>query len=112
MQLRTNFCSTFFHNRVVAMSFVAPSLPHEQRFSLYFDLFFVQLKSSLDYNIESMRNAEAPMGFVSNRHVSILQVASSTYSQGKSRLEVAKRQAVVYSPYESKVKSVMDVKSR
>ncbi|KAK9135359.1 hypothetical protein Syun_014689 [Stephania yunnanensis] len=94
------------------MSCVAPSAPSRAEIlSLFRSLLRTAQKFS-DYNIREYAKRRAIDGFRLNRDVSDPSMASWAYSEGKSQLEVAKRQAVVYSLYAPKVKSVMDVKSR
>ncbi|CAN1151934.1 LYR motif-containing protein 4 [Linum perenne] len=61
-----------------------------------------------DYNIREYTKLRTVDGFRQNRGLMEPSSISAAYSDGKSQLEVAKRQAVVYSLYAPKIKSVME----
>nr|AEX55239.1 catalytic/ oxidoreductase [Allium sativum] len=64
-----------------------------------------------DYNIREYTRRRAIDSFRSNQHLSDSSLISSVFSDGKSQLEIAKRQAVVYSLYAPEVKSIMEIKT-
>ncbi|OVA00759.1 Complex 1 LYR protein [Macleaya cordata] len=64
-----------------------------------------------DYNIREYAKRRTIDGFRQNRNLSDPSSISSAFSEGKSELQVAKRQAVVYSLYAPKAKSVMEMES-
>ncbi|XP_060205001.1 uncharacterized protein LOC132632890 [Lycium barbarum] len=59
-----------------------------------------------DYNIREYTKRRTIDGF---RHNKDLTDPSAAFSDGRAQLEIAKRQAVVYSLYAPKVKSVMEL---
>ncbi|CAN1137957.1 LYR motif-containing protein 4 [Linum perenne] len=61
-----------------------------------------------DYNIREYAKRRTIDAFRENRGLTDPVSVSAAYSDGKSQLEVAKRQAVVYSLYAPKIKSVME----
>ncbi|XP_021893267.1 LYR motif-containing protein 4 [Carica papaya] len=63
-----------------------------------------------DYNIREYTKGRTIHGFRENRNLTNPSEVSAAFAEGKKQLEVAKRQAVVYSLYAPKTKSVMDVK--
>ncbi|XP_030940423.1 LYR motif-containing protein 4 [Quercus lobata] len=63
-----------------------------------------------DYNIREYTKRRTIDGFRQNRTLSDPDSIASAFSHGEAQLEVAKRQAVVYSLYAPKVKSIMDLK--
>ncbi|EXC11031.1 hypothetical protein L484_015251 [Morus notabilis] len=63
-----------------------------------------------DYNIREYAKRRTVDAFRDKRSLSDLSAVSAAFSDGKSQLEVARRQAIVYQLYSPKVKSVMDVK--
>ncbi|XP_058070283.1 uncharacterized protein LOC131219252 [Magnolia sinica] len=68
-------------------------------------------RSFSDYNIREYAKRRTVDGFRLNRNLSDPSSISSAYSDGKSQLEVANRQAIVYSLYAPKAKSVMEITS-
>ncbi|XP_042484779.1 LYR motif-containing protein 4 [Macadamia integrifolia] len=62
-----------------------------------------------DYNIREYTKRRTIDGFRQNRDLKDPSAICSSFSDGKSQLEVAKRQAIVYSLYAPKVKSVMEL---
>ena len=64
-----------------------------------------------DYNIREYTKRRAVYAFHHNRSISDPSTISATFSNGKAQLEVATRQAVVYSLYAPKLKSVMEVQN-
>ncbi|XP_050257974.1 uncharacterized protein LOC126703104 [Quercus robur] len=63
-----------------------------------------------DYNIREYTKRRTIDGFRQNRTLSDPDSIALAFSHGEAQLEVAKRQAVVYSLYAPKVKSIMDLK--
>ncbi|PIA62990.1 hypothetical protein AQUCO_00200777v1 [Aquilegia coerulea] len=61
-----------------------------------------------DYNVREYAKRRTIDGFRQNRDLVDPSTISSAFTEGKSQLEVAKRQAVVYSLYTPKVKSIME----
>ncbi|MQL80400.1 hypothetical protein Taro_012861 [Colocasia esculenta] len=64
-----------------------------------------------DYNIREYARRRAIDGFRQRRGLSDPSSVAAAFSDGKSQLEIARRQAVVYSVYAPRVKSVMEVKT-
>ncbi|KAL0416153.1 UNVERIFIED_CONTAM: LYR motif-containing protein 4A [Sesamum latifolium] len=63
-----------------------------------------------DYNIREYANRRVVDAFRHNRRLSDPVEADAAFADGMSQLEVARRQAVVYSHYSPSVKSVMEIK--
>ncbi|KAK9278244.1 hypothetical protein L1049_027807 [Liquidambar formosana] len=63
-----------------------------------------------DYNIREYAKRRTIDGFRQNRHLSDPSTISAAFSEAKSQLEIAKRQAIVYNLYAPKAKSVMEIK--
>ncbi|XVE54734.1 hypothetical protein DITRI_Ditri03aG0105500 [Diplodiscus trichospermus] len=63
-----------------------------------------------DYNIREYSNRRTIDGFRDNKKLTDPSQLSAAFSDGKTQLEVAKRQALVYSLYAPKVKSIIDIK--
>ncbi|KAF9626534.1 hypothetical protein IFM89_034468 [Coptis chinensis] len=68
-------------------------------------------KKFSDYNIREYAKRRTIDGFHENRNLSDPSLVSSAFTDAKSQLEVAKRQAIVYSLYAPKVKSIMETQS-
>ncbi|XP_058070295.1 uncharacterized protein LOC131219260 [Magnolia sinica] len=68
-------------------------------------------RSFSNYNIREYARRRTADGFRQNRNLSGPSSISSVFSDGKSQIEVAKRQAIVYSLYAPKAKSVMEITS-
>ncbi|KAI3952107.1 hypothetical protein MKX01_028367 [Papaver californicum] len=66
-------------------------------------------KKFSDYNIREYAKRRTIDGFHQNKNLSDPSSISSAFSEGKSQLEVAKRQSIVYSLYAPKSKSVMEM---
>ncbi|KAJ9163556.1 hypothetical protein P3X46_023208 [Hevea brasiliensis] len=64
-----------------------------------------------DYNIREYTKRRIIDAFCENRNLSDPSTISAAFSDGKAQLEVAKRQATVYSLYAPKIKSVMETNS-
>ncbi|KAJ4717892.1 LYR motif-containing protein [Melia azedarach] len=62
-----------------------------------------------DYNIREYTMRRTVDGFRKNQKLTDSNSISSAYLEGKNQLAVAKRQAVVYSLYAPKVKSVIEL---
>ena len=69
-------------------------------------------KQFSDYNIQEYTRRRAADAFRENRALpdAAAAAAAAAFAEGKKQLEVAKRQAVVYSLYAPKSKSVMELK--
>ncbi|KAJ1701596.1 hypothetical protein LUZ63_001375 [Rhynchospora breviuscula] len=63
-----------------------------------------------DYNVREYIKRRSLDAFRENKSLSDPSSLASAFSDGKAQLEVAKRQAVVYSLYAPKVKSIMEIK--
>ncbi|XP_020587082.1 LYR motif-containing protein 4B [Phalaenopsis equestris] len=63
-----------------------------------------------DYNIREYTRRRTIDGFRENRCISDPISIAAAFSDGKSQLEVARRQVLVFSLYEPKVKSIMEIK--
>jgi hypothetical protein len=64
-----------------------------------------------DYNIREYVKRRTKQGFQQHKSANP-EVAASAFLEGKEMLNVAKRQATIYSLYAPKVKSIMDVTSQ
>ncbi|KAM2925558.1 hypothetical protein FF1_043060 [Malus domestica] len=64
-----------------------------------------------DYNIREYMKRQTVDHFCQNRNLSDPSAISSTFSNEKAQLEVANRQALIYSLYALKLKSVMEVQN-
>ncbi|KAL3824763.1 hypothetical protein ACJIZ3_020792 [Penstemon smallii] len=62
-----------------------------------------------DYNVREYTKRRTVDAFRDNRRLSNQAEAAAAFAEGKSQLGVAKRQAVVYSLYAPKVKSIMEI---
>ena len=65
-----------------------------------------------DYNIREYAKRRTIDGFHQNRRLSDPSSIASAFYDGKSQLKVAEKQAIVYSPYAPKSKSVKEIKSK
>jgi LYR motif-containing protein 4 len=63
-----------------------------------------------DYNAREYVKRRSLEAFRENKSLSDPSSVASSFSDGKSQLEVAKRQAMVYSFYAPKNKSIMEIK--
>lgn len=63
-----------------------------------------------DYNIREYTKIRTIDGFRQNRTLSDPDSVALAFSEAKAQLDLAKRQAVIYSLYAPKVKSIMDIK--
>ena len=64
-----------------------------------------------DYNIREYTKRRAIDAFRQNQNLTDSSAISAAYSDGKTQLDVAKRQVIVYSLYAPTIKSVMEAKS-
>ncbi|ERM99899.1 hypothetical protein AMTRI_Chr10g650 [Amborella trichopoda] len=64
-----------------------------------------------DYNIREYMKRRTIDGFRQNSKLTDAPSVSSAFLDANSQLEVAKRQAVVYTLYAPPIKSVMEIKS-
>ena len=62
-----------------------------------------------DYNMREYAKRRTVDAFRHNRHLSDHSSVAAAFSDGKAQLDVAKRQAIVYSLYAPNIKSVMDL---
>ncbi|XP_071723290.1 uncharacterized protein [Rutidosis leptorrhynchoides] len=62
-----------------------------------------------DYNIREYAKRRTVDGFRANRSLTDPNSVQAAFAEGKNQLEIAKRQALVYSLYTPKVKSVMEI---
>ncbi|KAG9446619.1 hypothetical protein H6P81_012747 [Aristolochia fimbriata] len=69
-------------------------------------------KSFSDYNIREYTKRRTVDGFRDNRGLSDAASIASAFSEGKSQLEVAKRQVNVYSLCGSRMKNIMEVEEQ
>ena len=65
-----------------------------------------------DYNIREYTKRRTIDGFRQNKTLSDPSAVSNAVSDAKSQLEIAKRQAVVYSLYAPKIKSIMELQNK
>ncbi|XP_059644034.1 uncharacterized protein LOC132285823 [Cornus florida] len=63
-----------------------------------------------DYNIREYTKRRTIDAFRHNKDLSDPSSISAAFSDGKSQLEIARRQSIVYSLYAPKVKSIMEIK--
>ena len=96
---------SFRHGRMAAVA--APT--RAEALSLFRSLLRTAKQFS-DYNIREYTRRRAADAFRENRALPDAAAAAAAFAEGKKQLEVAKRQAVVYSLYAPKSKSVMELK--
>ncbi|XP_057757922.1 uncharacterized protein LOC130976968 [Arachis stenosperma] len=87
---------------------VAPS--RQEILSLFRSLIRVA-RTFPDYNIREYMKRRTIDAFRDNRAISDASSISTAFSDGKSQLEVAKRQSVVYSLYAPPLRSVMELQN-
>ncbi|KAF5726990.1 LYR-like [Tripterygium wilfordii] len=63
-----------------------------------------------DYNIREYTKRRTVDAFRHNQNLTDSSSVFAAYSDGMAQLEVAKRQAIIYSMHAPKVKSVMEIK--
>ncbi|XP_062029883.1 uncharacterized protein LOC133745775 [Rosa rugosa] len=90
------------------MSVAAASAPSRAEVLHLYRSFLRVARKFPDYNIREYTKRRAVDAFHHNRDLSDPSAISSAFSDGKAQLEVASRQAVVYSLYAPKLKSVME----
>ncbi|CAI0560161.1 unnamed protein product [Linum tenue] len=83
------------------------SVSKGQILSLYRSLLRTARQFS-DYNIREYTKRRTVDGFRQNRGLTEPSLISAAFSEGKSQLQVAERQAVVYSLYAPDIRSVME----
>ncbi|CAA6657421.1 unnamed protein product [Spirodela intermedia] len=89
-------------------SAVGSGLSRAEAFSLLRSLLRTAAKFS-DYNIREYVRRRTIDGFRENRGLTDPSAIASAFSEGRSQLEIAKRQAVVYSIYAPQVKNIMEL---
>lgn len=89
----------------------APLLPARAEILSLFRAFLRVGRKFSDYNIREYTNRRTIDGFRENKALSDPSAIANAFSDGKSQLEIAKRQAVVYSLYVPRVKSIMDLQN-
>ncbi|XP_074307597.1 uncharacterized protein LOC141642641 isoform X2 [Silene latifolia] len=82
--------------------------PHAEVITLYRSLLRTARKFP-DYNIREYVKRRTVDAFRLNKTLDDPSAISSAVADARSQLEIAKRQAVVYSLYAPKVKSIMDL---
>ncbi|XP_052179598.1 uncharacterized protein LOC127792952 [Diospyros lotus] len=63
-----------------------------------------------DYNIREYARRRTIDAFRQNKDLSDPSAIAAAFSDGKSQLDVANRQVIVYSLYAPKVKNIMEIK--
>lgn len=91
------------------MASVVPA-PSRKEVLLLFRSLLKTSRQFCDYNIREYSKRRTVDAFKQNKSLSDPSALSAAFSDGKSQLEVAKRQAVVYSLYAPKIKSIMELK--
>ncbi|KAF6165189.1 hypothetical protein GIB67_000773 [Kingdonia uniflora] len=89
----------------------AQTLPSRPEIISLFRSLLRTARNFSDYNIREYAKRRTIDGFRGNRNLSDPSAISSAFSEGKSQLEVAKRQSIVYSLYAPKAKSVMEMET-
>ncbi|KAH7288866.1 hypothetical protein KP509_31G047400 [Ceratopteris richardii] len=74
-----------------------------------FRAFLREARKFPDYNIREYVKRRSRQGFHQNQNI-VPELATAAFAEGRELLEVAKRQAVVYSLYAPKVKNIMELK--
>lgn len=92
------------------MASVAASAPTRAELLRLFRSLLRTARKFTDYNIREYTKRRTVDAFHHNQKLSEPSSVSAAYLEGKSQLEVAQRQAVVYQLYAPKIKSVMDMK--
>ncbi|KAF7135718.1 hypothetical protein RHSIM_Rhsim08G0148900 [Rhododendron simsii] len=92
------------------MASLVPQPGRSEVLSLFRSLLRTSRKFA-DYNIREYAKRRTIDAFRHNKDLSDPTVIAAAFSDGKTQLEVATRQAVVYSLYAPKVKSVMEIVS-
>ncbi|MCO5570879.1 hypothetical protein L7F22_024608 [Adiantum nelumboides] len=74
--------------------------------------FLREARKFSDYNIREYVKRRSRQGFHQHQHASSPEVAATAFSEGRELLDVAKRQAIVYSLYAPKVKNIMEINAQ
>ncbi|KAG9152658.1 hypothetical protein Leryth_020868 [Lithospermum erythrorhizon] len=64
-----------------------------------------------DYNIREYIKRRSIDAFRQNKNLRDMSEVVELFKEGKTQLELAKRQSIVYSLYAPKVKSIMEIKN-
>ncbi|WOG99614.1 hypothetical protein DCAR_0518967 [Daucus carota subsp. sativus] len=88
------------------MAAASPSRP--EIISLFRSLLRTSRQFS-DYNIREYSKRRTIDGFRLNKQLTDPSAVAAAFADGKSQLELAKRQVLVYSLYAPKVKSIMEL---
>ncbi|KAL7619227.1 hypothetical protein Lser_V15G00544 [Lactuca serriola] len=75
-----------------------------------FRSFLRSVRQFPDYNIREYTKRRTIDAFHSNKTLSNPSSVAAAFADGNYQLQVAKRQALVYSFYSPKLKSIMDIK--
>ena len=89
---------------------MAASAPSSAEVRSLFRSLLREARKYEDYNIREYVKRRAKQGFHLHKSDNP-EVATSAFLEGKEMLNVAKRQATVYSLYAPKIKSIMEVTS-
>jgi LYR motif-containing protein 4 len=90
---------------------MAAAAPARSEVLSLFRSFLRTSKQFSDYNIREYTRRRAADAFRENRALADdAPAAAAAFAEGKKQLEVAKRQAVVYSLYAPKAKNIMEIK--
>ncbi|GJM90630.1 hypothetical protein PR202_ga06930 [Eleusine coracana subsp. coracana] len=92
------------------MAAAAAAAPARSEVLSLFRSFLRTARQFSDYNIREYTRRRAADAFRENRALADEPAAAAAFAEGKKQLEVAKRQAVVYSLYAPKSKSIMEMK--
>jgi LYR motif-containing protein 4 len=89
---------------------MAAAAPARSEVLSLFRSFLRTSKQFSDYNIREYTRRRAADAFRENRALADdAPAAAAAFAEGKKQLEVAKRQAVVYSLYAPKAKNIMEI---
>ncbi|KAL6139794.1 hypothetical protein ACLB2K_058096 [Fragaria x ananassa] len=91
------------------MTVAAASAPSRAAVLHLYRSFLRVARKFTDYNVREYTKRRAVDAFHENQKLSDPSAISSAFAEGKAQFEVATRQAVVYSLYAPKLKSVMEV---
>ncbi|KAL5218852.1 hypothetical protein ABZP36_019536 [Zizania latifolia] len=89
---------------------MAVAAPMRAEVMSLFRSFLRMARQFSDYNIREYTCHRAADAFRENRALGDVPTVVAAFAYGKKQLEVAKRQAVVYSLYAPKAKSIMEMK--
>ncbi|KAH7839103.1 hypothetical protein Vadar_031476 [Vaccinium darrowii] len=90
------------------MASLVPSPGCSEVLSLFHSLLRTSRKFT-NYNIREYTKRRIPDAFRHNKDLSYPSAIAAAFYEGKTQLEVATRQAVVYSLYAPKVKSIIEI---